>query len=57
MFPKRGMVQLSGPELAQDDSHHPSLSGFALTLEILELSPSVGDCLHLSRLKTGQAMP
>lgn len=57
MFPKRGMVQLSGPELAQDDSHHPALSGFALTPEILELSPSVGDCLHLSRLKTGQAMP
>ena len=43
MFPKRGMVQLSGPELAQDDSHHPALSGFALTPEILELSPSVGD--------------
>lgn len=39
MFPKRGMVQLSGPELAQDDSHHPALSGFALTSGILELSP------------------
>lgn len=57
MFPKEGSVRLSGPELAQDGSHHSALSGFALNPEILELSPFFGDCLHLSCLKTGQAMP